>query len=563
MRYGWIAGLAALCAAGPASAATYSVATVGNDSSNGVSAPFRTVQKAASVVRSGDTVVLQQGTYDAGAYFGKLNNITIRGVGDVILDGTNATKYDPDQVDGFDFDRCNNLLIDGIKVRNCPRNGIYAFYSTGLTIRNCEISTNGRTGILVGNISNILIENCSSHDNKGEHGIYLSRSGDHYQVRNNLLFNNMKSGLQINAVQLDNVNPADPGNDAITHDVLVEGNTVFGNNTIGGSAFNLMGVCDSLFVNNLIYNNLGGGMVLWDDEVGPTYGCKNNRIWHNTIVFPTGVGRYGLRFLAGSTGNQVADNVIVCAVANSIDSAEPLQSDYNCFFSAGAVNGGSLAAWTAATGNDAHSFTSNPGLTADYHLAKGSAARDRGYMVYATDKDGRPRPQAAASDLGCYEEDAGTTPPPPPPPSGETAAVIYDDALVSGWTAKKTDANVALAVAAPSPVAQGTRSLGISLAANSSYVKLTGTGLATSGRTTLRLAVYGTPNLQLRSIVDDVQQAKALNLSSYSPTALANGWVEYSIPLADLAATKGKLTGLRISGTKVKGWVYLDSIRMQ
>ena len=50
----------------PSEAATYFVARTGSDDSEGsFSQPFRTLQKAASVVRAGDTVQVRAGRYPA------------------------------------------------------------------------------------------------------------------------------------------------------------------------------------------------------------------------------------------------------------------------------------------------------------------------------------------------------------------------------------------------------------------------------------------------------------------------------------------------------------------
>jgi hypothetical protein len=53
-----------LVPASEAAAATYYVATTGNDANPGTeAAPFRTMQKAANMVGPGDTVLVRAGTY--------------------------------------------------------------------------------------------------------------------------------------------------------------------------------------------------------------------------------------------------------------------------------------------------------------------------------------------------------------------------------------------------------------------------------------------------------------------------------------------------------------------
>src|SRR5689334_19835695 len=62
------AGPLALFCGAAAAGATYYVSTTGSDANLGTQArPFQTIQKAANTVTAGDTVVVADGTYAAGA----------------------------------------------------------------------------------------------------------------------------------------------------------------------------------------------------------------------------------------------------------------------------------------------------------------------------------------------------------------------------------------------------------------------------------------------------------------------------------------------------------------
>lgn len=390
----WVLALAVL-ASSPAAAATYTVSPTGNDSSDGVRVPFRTLQRAVQVLQDGDTVVLTSGTYAAGAWIER-RNVTLRGEGEVILDGRNGTRDD-----GISIYETSGITLENLKIRNCRRMGVFCVLSRGIILRNCDLSYNAGSGFLTGNTSDVLVEGCTAGNNDS-HGIYLSQSGDRLTVRGCKLFYNQRGGLQINAVQ-DSPNASDPDADSLSRDCLVEGNTLYGNGSAGGSALNLMGVQRSVLVNNLVYGNLAGGIALFDDGAGPSYACKDNRLLHNTILFGAGVGRYGVQLLAGSTGNQLAGNIITCGLGPALETRVTVQSNYNCFFAPQSVNSGSLASWQRSSGNDANSLEGNPLLSADFRLPAGSPGVDMAPVLYGSDITGALRPQGAGSDVGCFE----------------------------------------------------------------------------------------------------------------------------------------------------------------
>jgi parallel beta-helix repeat protein len=575
LRFG-LALCGALCLAAPAGAATYRVSPAGSDTANGVTSPFRTLAKAASVLSAGDTIVLSAGTYTAGVWIGG-SNVTIRGEGEVILDGAQGTRDDGLRADGV-----NGLTVENVTIRRCRSKGIFMTRGSGLTVRNCVITDNPSSGILTGNVHNVLIENTVAARN-GSHGIYLSQSGDKLTVRRCTLFSNGRAGLQINAVQ-ESPSAGDPSNDSHSDNCLVECNTAYQNGSVGGAAYQFMGVRNSTIVNNLAYRNLSGGITLYDDGAGAAYACKNNRILHNTIVFATGVGRYGLQVVPGSTGNEVYNNIFVCGNGPAIETSEPIKSNYNCLWGQGTVNGGSLAQWRSATGNDQNSGEGDPKLTSDFHLAAGSPAIDGAASIHGTDKDGALRPQGANPDIGCYEmggtsggntgggdtgggdtgggdTGGGST----PPPGGGTAIVVYGDALVSGWNARAKGANLDLSVSAP--VQQGSSAMSLVVNRRDGGFQIGGQGLAVDGKSVLKLSIHGGKkggqNVRVRAIVNGVDESFSLNLRNYGGLPQKNGWIELSIPLSQLKQRSGSITGLVFfSGTAMKK-AYLDHIRFE
>lgn len=435
----FLPALAVLCLSVPASAATYTVAPTGNDAGNGKSTPFRTFSRGVEALHDGDTLVLQPGVYTAGSWI-YAAQVTIRGsgTGEVVLDGSSATAQD-----GINFYQSHGSTLQGIQIRGCRRVGVFIGESNGVTVRNCEIAANGGNGLLSGHSSDLLVENCTVTFN-GSHGVYFSEGGDRLRILHCRLTGNQRAGVQINAHQEDGVT-TDPNFDGRSLGCRVEGNSISGNGALGGAAIALMGVSNSLIVNNLVADNLAGGMTLWDDGAGADYACKDNRIYFNTIVSTKSRGYHGVKFEAGSTGNQLMDNIIRWTTGPAIETDEALDSNYNCLSGTSTVNGGSLSAWRAATGNDLNSVEGNPRLDTSYHSLAGSPVRDGGVALANLDLDlaGNSRPQGPNPDLGCYEEPYGVVDAPAPP------------AAPSGLTAQAGDGRVELRWSAVAPAPAG------------------------------------------------------------------------------------------------------------
>lgn len=547
-----LAVLLALGVMNPAAAATYTVSPIGDDAGNGTTRPFRTLERALDAIQDSDTIVLQAGVYAAGGKSARLRqNVTIRGEGNVVLDGAGL----PADSNGLNLDRMDGLTLQNLRVLNCPVYGVFVFRSRFVNVVNCEFSFNGKSGLLTQNVSDLLVEDCIAASNQAEHGIYLSCSGDRLTVRHNLLTGNGKAGLQINAVQTENVVAEDPNNDASSEHCMIEANIVTGNGSLGAAAIHLMSVSGSFVINNLVRDNLSGGILLWDDGAGPQYGCVDNRIWHNTVVFTSGLGRYAFKAIAGSTDNELRNNVLVASNsdASAIVTTERLDSDNNCLGGAYIVNGGTLADWRGETRNDNASFEQDPGLDADFHPTPTSLCRDTGALVYPIDLDGSPRPRGAAPDIGCFEEPIG-------PP-----VVIYGDALAAGWKATSKHASVSLRVA--NPVAEGTASIGLTLTAKGGYLRLLGPGVPLPGRTTLKLVINGAKTgkqaFTLQVYVDGALTTRAVYLTAYAGVLPAKQWVEVAIPLADLGATQGSLTGIRVASARAQKRAFIDFIRVE
>ncbi|MFN3650196.1 MAG: right-handed parallel beta-helix repeat-containing protein [Armatimonadota bacterium] len=579
MQYTWPLAVAALFVAGPAAAATYTVSPSGNDSNNGTTAPFRTFLRAEKALRDGDTILLKAGVYDGGAYIEE-RNITIKGEPGAVIDGSNGSRDDCISVY-----QSSGIKIEGVKIRNARRFGIFVVLSRGLTVRNCVLENNGRSGLLSGNTSDVLIEDCSAYGSRDEHGIYLSQSGDRLTVRRCKLYNNTKAGLQINAVEEGGYNPGNTDFDSVSKNCLIEANELWGNGKVGGAAINMMGVQNSTISNNLVRENLAGGMALWHGGGGVSFGCKNNQIYHNTIVFRSGVGRFGIQFTEGATGNKLFNNILSCGSGPAMEAAEPIQSNFNCFSSPrGAVNSSNLASWRRASGNDANSIEGDPGFTTGYKLSASSRARDAGTLLLTGDLNGLLRPQGPNPDLGCFEADGvpggggsgggdsgggndggGNNGGSNPGGNPGSATVIYRDSLQNGWSARMRGAKGTLS--AQSPVYEGSRSIGLAVKRVDGKLELSGGGVSLAGKSVLKLVMHGGKlggqQLRVRFITTAGGKSQSLNLRNYGGIPTKDGWVEVSVPIADAGVAGGTLTGIHFFAGQKEPRVYLDRITLE
>jgi parallel beta-helix repeat protein len=425
----------ALGLAGTASAATYYVATTGNDSSNGSSAaPWATLQHAVETIAPGDVVLVRSGTY-AGCRIRNSGTpaapkTLARDVGATVVVNTPGPQNGHSsliEIENGSGSEVTDWIVDGLEVASSPHHGIDIRITNRVTIRNCYVhhsapSATG-TGIFLAFSSHPTIENNDSSFNT-EHGIYQSNSADYPTIRGNRSHHNNAAGIHMNGDYSSRCPCGSTVRDGIISFALVENNVIYENGTAGGSAINADGVDDSIFRNNLLYDNHASGISLF--SIDGSHGSSRNKVYNNTIVQAAN-GRWcvnipGKGKKGNPTGNVVKNNILYTervdkgAIAVYSTAAGVLDSDYNVVVDRFSTNGGTsvtstLAQWQAL-GYDSHSFVSTASaLFVDpaasiYQLKTGSPAIDAGVNLspdVVADINGLARPQRTAYDIGCYE----------------------------------------------------------------------------------------------------------------------------------------------------------------
>lgn len=417
---------AGLLMAGTVSANTYYVATTGFDSNAGSQAlPWLTIQHAVDTIASGDTIIVQPGSY-AGCRIGNsgtsgaVRTLKASAPGTVVINSLSPANRHQSLIEVENFSATVRYwVIDGFECSGAQRYGIDLRDTDFVTVQNCVVHNSAVTGIFLAFGYHPLIQNNESYMN-GEHGIYQSNSGDFPTIRGNRLHHNFSAGLHMNGDR--NFTPGD----GIISFALVEKNIVWENGAPpgGASGINCDGVSDSLIRNNLLYNNHASGISLYG--IDGAEGSSRNKVYNNTIVMAID-GRWCINIPAAAegqpnpVGNDVKNNILYTphtfrgSVSTYSNAVSGFSCDYNVVVNRFSIDDGgsnmSLTAWRLL-GYDQHSIIATPAqlftnpAVNDYSLKTGSPAIDMGLALGSNVPDdlvGLVRPQRLGYDIGCYE----------------------------------------------------------------------------------------------------------------------------------------------------------------
>jgi len=365
-------------------AATYYVATTGNNSNPGTSTkPWRTIAYAVKKMGAGDTTYVRGGTYKesqirfgrSGSSSAPIKLLSASGEYPIIdfVDKASTKQVRFQNFSGYKYP-IGWITVEGFQIRNAY-DGIKIYNGHDLTIRRNAIQNSRMQGIL-GNGTRILIErnkiNSNGSSSTYDHGIYMH--GTAIKVINNLIYGNKCYGIQLNGtVSYNSASHAGP-EFAKSSNWVITSNTIAYNQCAGvvswGSTPNLRAE------NNIFYENASRLSSTSAQGINFISATGTGMVFRNNLAYASGSG--GTRFL----GTGAKEGTQYTQSGNIVNTLKP------AFVNAPAT------------------LPSSP----NFALPSGSAAIDKGLAI-STAKiayNGTTRPKGSTYDVGAYEYNGST-----------------------------------------------------------------------------------------------------------------------------------------------------------
>jgi Right handed beta helix region len=286
----------------------YYVSPDGSDRNPGKAAsPFGTIQRAADVVRPGDTVIVRPGLYTGGERIVSLEKggaqgawITFRSERKwgAVLDGR-----DGESLEAWYFGRSVAYVsVEGFEIRNLQAHGfdsygggVHDLMIVGNHVhhigRNCTDTSNGRTGASLGaGTRRVVFDGNVWHDigrfapgergcfpkteyyQNHDHGIYVA-DADEITIRNNVFYN-FERGWPIHRYF---------SRGSQVHGLVIVNNTFAGANPYRAGQIILASATNDLRIENNIFHSPQSAAILFEDLRFPNASVRYNMVFQGVI----------------------------------------------------------------------------------------------------------------------------------------------------------------------------------------------------------------------------------------------------------------------------------------
>ena len=226
--------------------------------------------------------------------------------------------------DGVHISNASYVIIEGFTIIGMPTHGIGAHNASasspmqGVQVRYNTVRDSGSVNIYMSHSADSLILANTTFDSVASHGIYLTNAGsDNTGVVGNITYGNQKNGIHFNG-------DSGQGGDGLHTGLVVSDNIIFSNVANGIDAD---GVYDSVFVNNLIYENGRHGIRVF--RIDANLGAGNLSFVNNTI---TANASMAIKLTDDAGGHLFFNNILIDNSAGCIDlESSNIISDNNIF----------------------------------------------------------------------------------------------------------------------------------------------------------------------------------------------------------------------------------------
>jgi hypothetical protein len=197
-------------------------------------------------------------------------------IADLVVEGNKSTNYyiNGCRGGGIYIHKAKNCLVENVKVNEFNGDTFSWQITENITVRGCEASNGDGLGFHPGTGSDhSIVENCTSHHNKGD-GIFLCWRVQNGIFRNNKVYANGDNGFSIGHKDTDNVFENNYVYENGSHGVLFRNeneqnsghrntftnNTIESNGTNGeASGFYIGGETHDITINNNVIRSAGKG----------------------------------------------------------------------------------------------------------------------------------------------------------------------------------------------------------------------------------------------------------------------------------------------------------------
>jgi len=300
----------------PPPANSYYVSPTGNDANAGtLTAPWRTLQKAADNVPAGATVYLRGGTHGPfimrrSGTSGAPITFTAYGSEKPVVDGNMSVAYTIKVVGAHDL-RFTGLTIRGGYADGYAGAGITTENSANIEIRNNLITDNKAWGVRLYNSTYVTVDN--NEVTRNAVGIHVNLAGEGTAITNNRVHDDNKLivGTPCSVNCGDDVGGEGIALVKSVGHVTVSGNTIWGNRAVSsdwgydGAAFSIYAASNWTITDNVTWDNRNVMETGTDANRTP---CDNNTFVRNVNYAATTVDRTVGMVLRCGSNMLVANN---------------------------------------------------------------------------------------------------------------------------------------------------------------------------------------------------------------------------------------------------------------